>query len=261
MKTEGRKKSTKVIAFHSTQGAAYNAAAEREKNVIGQRVAEARKRRGLSLTELSRLLALYGVRISRAGISKWERQGNVSGYQLLALCRALDIEDGLDYFSKDGCPPVLNETGLAKLEAYRDDLVASGRYRPRRPAEAAIEYVDKPVGSLTVSGGTFLDEGSFETVSFPKNAVPEGAEFGLRVSGDSMEPVYHDGQIVWVRHCDALEPGEAGVFIYEGEGQLKVYGEQEPEGGTRPVLLSYNRKYPPMTVESELQIVGRVLSG
>ena len=31
------------------------------------------------------------------------------------------------------------------------------------------------------------------------SSVPAGAEFGIYVSGDSMEPRYHSGQIVWVR--------------------------------------------------------------
>ena len=51
------------------------------------------------------------------------------------------------------------------------------------------------MSNLSVSAGTgaFLDEGSFEMVSFPASTVPDGADFGVRVSGDSMEPVYHDG--------------------------------------------------------------------
>ena len=41
-------------------------------------------------------------------------------------------------------------------------------------------------------------------VSFPEKSVPKGADFGVRVSGDSMEPVYHDGQIVWVEECETV---------------------------------------------------------
>lgn len=63
-----------------------------------------------------------------------------------------------------------------------------------------------PVSNLAVSAGTgeFLEEGNFEMVSFPEKSVPKGADFGVRVSGDSMEPVYHDGQIVWVEECETL---------------------------------------------------------
>ena len=40
---------------------------------------------------------------------------------------------------------------------------------------------------------------------------------------------YHDGQIVWVKQCDRVNIGEVGIFIYDGEGYIKVYDEQEPD--------------------------------
>lgn len=241
-------------------------AAARERNLVGGRIVEARRDAGLSLEALSRRLAERGIDISYKGLSKWETGETVpNAYQLLAVCRVLGIRDLLEP------APELNAAGRRKLAEYRADLVASGRYVP---AAAQIEYIDMPVYYLPVSAGTgaFLDEDAFETVSFPRASVPAGAEFGLRVSGDSMEPVYQDGQIVWVQPCDALRPGEVGIFVYDGEGYIKVYGEREPEdadafadsyGGVRrqPVLISYNKRYAPRAVSPEagFQIVGRVL--
>lgn len=90
-----------------------------------------------------------------------------------------------------------------------------------------------------------------------------------------MEPVYNDGQIAWIAQCESLRPGEVGIFAYDGDGYIKVYGEQEPgeeviEAFTdsygivhkQPVLISYNKKYPPRAVspEASFQIVGRVLN-
>ena len=92
------------------------------------------------------------------------------------------------------------------------------------------------------------------------------------MSGDSMEPVYHDGQIVWVQQCEKLRPGEVGVMIYDGQGYIKAYAEQEPDDpeaylssdGVRrmqPVMVSYNKAYAPKPASPELEfrIVGRVL--
>lgn len=92
--------------------------------------------------------------------------------------------------------------------------IASGRYRPVRKRRKE-SYIEMPVSTLAVSAGTgkFLDENQFEMIRFPKSAVPVEADFGVRVNGDSMEPVYHDGQIVWVEKTDTLRPGEVGVFI------------------------------------------------
>ncbi|MBQ9348748.1 MAG: S24 family peptidase, partial [Oscillibacter sp.] len=87
---------------------------------------------------------------------------------------------------------------------------------------------------------------------------------------DSMEPVYQDGQIVWVRPCQSLHPGEVGVFLYDGSGYLKVYGEQPASEGVggegpvqkQPVLLSYNKKYEPILVLSEavFRVAGKALN-
>ena len=170
----------------------------------------------------------------------------------------------------------LNEIGMAKMRSYRDDLIASGRYRPQSKDDNQIRYISKAVSNLCVSAGTgaFLDEGNYEMVSFPENAVPPDADFGVRVSGDSMEPVYHDGQIVWVQKCETLSVGQVGIFVYDGEGYIKRYGEQQPENDSvdayidsygvihmQPVLISYNRNYADKIVrpENQFEIVGRVL--
>ena len=89
-----------------------------------------------------------------------------------------------------------------------------------------------------------------------------------------MEPVYHDGQIVWVQQCDHIGVGEVGIFIYDGDGYLKVYDEQMPDvdclddftdsyGNVhmQPVMVSYNQKYSPRVISANagFQVVGRIL--
>lgn len=149
-------------------------------------------------------------------------------------------------------------------------------FKPENKTSRIIQFVEMPVSNLSVSAGTgaFLDEDSFEMVSFPISSVPDGADFGVRVSGDSMEPVYHDGQIVWVKQCDRVNIGEVGIFIYDGESYIKVYDEQEPDKDQReafsdsygtmymqPVMISYNQKYEPRVISAQagFQVAGRVL--
>lgn len=266
----------KVIPISAAQAQGYNAAEEKENNVIGARISEARKKRGMTLADISATLEGLGVKVSRSAASKWETGETVpSAYQLVALFNALGFEDRISLFM-DSYAPALNDDGLRKVEEYRSDLIASGKYRPTPKVSRIIRYIDMPVSNLAVSAGTgaFLDEGNFEMVSFPEDKVPEGADFGIRVSGDSMEPVYHDGQIVWVQECEQVGIGQVGVFIYDNEGYLKVYNEQEPDAdvaeeftdsyGTvhpQPVMESYNPKYDPRVVRPSavFQIVGRVL--
>ena len=40
--------------------------------------------------------------------------------------------------------------------------------------------------------------------------LPEDTTFGVRISGDSMEPEFHDGQIAWVLQQESVANGEIG---------------------------------------------------
>ena len=93
-------------------------------------------------------------------------------------------------------------------------------------------------------------------------------------TGCSYCSYYHDGQIVWGKQCDRVNIGEVGIFIYDGEGYIKMYDEQEPDEEQReafsdsygtmymqPVMISYNQKYAPRVIsaQADFQVVGRVL--
>ena len=136
-----------------------------------------------------------------------------------------------------------------------------------------------PVSLIPASAGLgdCLDNNRFEEMEFPRAAVPDCADFAVRVHGDSMEPAYGDGQFAWIRECERLNPGEVGLFILNGDGYIKVYDEREPDadrferfmdsyGIVHPqiALISYNRKYDPILVDpspdTTFRIVGRVLN-
>ena len=269
-------KKAKVIPVSFRKKASYNALEEKDQNIIGQRIQELRRQYGITLSNLSGILADYGIEISSGALNKWEVGSTIpNSYQLVAISKVFGIESP-DFFTSQGEESELNEEGKKKLADYKSDLIATGRYIPeKRRFEGSIVYVDMPVSYLAASAGTgaFLDEGNFEMVSVPKNTIPAGAEFGIRVSGDSMMPTYCDGQIVWIQQCQTLNPGEVGIFIYDGEGYIKSYEEQEPEDREaftdsygichmQPVMVSYNPKYPPRVVlpDVRFEIVGRVLN-
>ncbi len=52
--------------------------------------------------------------------------------------------------------------------------------------------------------------------------VPFGAEFAVRIQGDSMEPFIHDGGVVYVNH-DPLSAGDVGIFCVDGGMLCKQY--------------------------------------
>lgn len=194
-------RSSKIINFKDFN-TGYNAVSEREDNIIGQKIADFRAANKMSLTDLRILLEIHGISITNASISKWETGASVPNiYQFIAVMQALGIDENISFFTRAAAQ--LNPEGLRKLREYRDDLIATGKYRVVAKHSYEEECIDMPISTLSVSAGTgtFLDEENFETISFPKSAVPDRADFGVRVCGDSMEPVYHDGQIAWFRNA------------------------------------------------------------
>ena len=144
----------KHLAAYQANLLDYNAAKDRECNYIGNQIRAARKSMKLSLEQLSQILMGYGVDIGRVAVNKWEKGISIpSAYQLLAVCAALHLEDGFDYFVSNTKRPLLNAEGRRKVKEYREDLIASGKYREVPPV-LEIRYLDMPVSDLPVSAGT-----------------------------------------------------------------------------------------------------------
>ena len=124
----------KHLAAYQANLLDYNAAKDRACNYIGNQIRAARKSMKLSLEQLSQILMGYGVDIGRVAVNKWEKGISIpSAYQLLAVCAALHLEDGFDYFVSNTKRPLLNAEGRRKVKEYREDLIASGKYREVPP--------------------------------------------------------------------------------------------------------------------------------
>ena len=87
--------------------------------------------------------------------------------------------------------------------------------------------------------------------------VPENADFGIKISGDSMLPRFLDKQIVWVQKTNYIENGEFGIFFLDGNSYIKKF--QDIPGNV--ALLSLNPAYAPIPVKegSTFKIFGRVV--
>ena len=158
---------------------------------------------------------------------------------------------------KRGAYAGLDSAGRRKLTEYKQLLIDSGRYGLRRAEGAAVRTL--PLYSLAVSAGTgqFLDGENYEMVEAGAE-VPEGSNFGVRVAGDSMEPRYHDGQIIWVRQQRSLMTGEIGIFLYDGCAYLKELAV----GKETLALHSLNPRYEDIIISPELplRVLGKVLT-
>ena len=80
--------------------------------------------------------------------------------------------------------------------------------------------------------------GPKETIQLTKDIIPESASFGVKISGDSMEPEFEDGQIAWVLKQDMVKNGEIGIFSLNGEAYIKKLQDSSFHAYT-PAPMSY----------------------
>lgn len=223
---------------------------------IGELIARQRKAQGMNQAQLASRLGAMGFQVTNQAVSKWENGSTLpNARQFMALCDALEVDDIRGVFSGkgEGLLSGLDREGRRMVLDYVQLLRDSGRY-------SALSQARKlPLYSLAVSAGTgqFLDGEDYEMVEVGRE-VPDGANFGVRVSGDSMEPQFHDGQIIWVRQQRSLMTGEIGIFLYDGSAYLK----QLVARGESLALHSFNPNYDDIIISAELplRVLGKVMS-
>lgn len=255
-----------------------------KENLLGSKLSQARREQKIRQGEFVRILKDYGISLSPSSYSCWETGTRTpNAYQLLALCRALGIEDVTGYFldgaGKNGELDQLNAEGRTLVQQYIRLLRRSGEYdRSPAPAEEIPDNMiplDLYLQAASAGTGQFLDGDLHDQITLPKAVVPRGTDFALRISGDSMEPAYYSDQLAFVRREMTLRPGDVGIFIVDGESYIKRYEEEMPgeeeledylysSGNVqkKPVLISFNPKYDPIRVTqgNRFQIVGKVLN-
>ena len=100
------------------------------------------------------------------------------------------------------------------------------------PVVKEPEQVEEPTIQIKhsyyrVSAGTGFDlpEGdNWEMIDIPDTPEARKADFAITIKGNSMEPVYFDGDIVLVKQQPAIELGEIGIFNIENNGYIKKFG-------------------------------------
>lgn len=228
---------------------------------IGEIISNHRRDKKLSQIELSEKLAAKGVNITNAAISAWEKGNSMpTAESLLAVCEILKINDiYTEFIGENPFDPFrnLNEIGKQKVLEYIDLLEKSGEYEKKTSEIIDIAPRLMKIALVPASAGTgnFLDEENFDEIEVTE-PVPESADFGVYVSGDSMEPKFHDSQLVWIERTEALESGDIGLFFLDGMTYIKKY--VATKAGT--FLVSLNAKYKPLEVSeySSFKVFGKL---
>ena len=120
-------------------------------------------------------------------------------------------------------------TVMETLCAYRDGLEKSPAERETR----VIPLYESPAAA-GYTAPVFGED--FDYIQVTED-VPGGAEFAVKIQGDSMAPYIADGAVVYVNR-DPLQAGDVGIFCVDGEILCKQY-YKDPLGTV--YLFSLNR--------------------
>lgn len=120
--------------------------------------------------------------------------------------------------------------------------LADGRLEPEYDEPEQVEefYIDLCSLPASAGSGVQLDDGFTEPMQIKPTSIAERANYAVRVSGDSMEDTYYDGDIVLVETCPDVAIGEIGIFIVNDQGYIKQRGEDK--------LISLNPEAPDVPI-------------
>lgn len=227
---------------------------------IGKIISQNRKKKKLSQQELVQLLSQEGIHVTPKALSKWETDVREPGlHTFFTVCRILGVEDiYAAYFGKNpyNIFDDLNEEGKDRLKDYARILKASGLFRADTQKVIPFRMLDIYEDCVSAGTGNFLTDAPKESYE-AGDLAPECTDFGVKISGDSMEPDYHDGEIAWIQQKESIDNGEVGIFYLNGEAYIKkLYRSAD-----RLCLISLNSQYQPITVrESDsFRIYGKVV--
>lgn len=186
----------------------------------------------------------------------------------IAAILEVSVEELVFGTKEESTPPPVNEEERALIRQYRaldargkQTVLRMARLEAEALSEAAPSHSHKirrvPVYDAPAAAGAALPLLSEDFSLSHQSDIPERAHFGIKISGDSMEPVIADASVVWVEKKDSLNDGEIGIFLLNGESLCKKLSL----AGGRCRLLSLNPAYSPIPIldSDELKVVGKVL--
>jgi len=227
----------------------------------GSRIRAAREAKGLTQLQLAEKIG----NISKNGLSLWENNKNRPDFdKLIKLCEILNVSaDEILGLKIDSNRPtleevernrkirVLDEHGLEMVDFVVDKEYA--RVTAKAKKKARILKVDWYSVPASAGTGTFLDSETPESILVYESSEAEEADFALSISGDSMEPEFHNGEKVFVKEQNTVEEGEIGIFIVNGDAYIKQLGKN--------CLISLNSRYKPIPLlaDDSVYCCGKVL--
>ncbi|MDL2318186.1 XRE family transcriptional regulator [Eubacteriales bacterium OttesenSCG-928-A19] len=210
---------------------------------FNDRIREARKNKKLTQEKLGALVGLAKTTI--AGYENGHSEPNMNN--LYKIMMALDVD--ANYLFQDEMSDEMKRRAFGDnyaSNAWSTPLVEAYASNPVPTQENVCKLLDIPhvipgvadntsieeddedpdpfrtsVQAAAAGTGVYLGPEEFVTILVEAGCLPRNASFGVPVSGDSMEPKYHDGDILIVSK-EKADIGHVGVFTMDGKGYVKI---------------------------------------
>lgn len=216
---------------------------------------------GLTLEDVGDMVG-----VGKSTVRKWENGmiDNMKRDKIALLAHALQISP-LQILSDDYHPTnniisiynQLNKPRQHKVYTYAEQQLEEQRnvIDLQEIKESSTQFV---TGRRTAAGSAlYVDDTDARHDVLPSSLVPKGADELVEVVGDSMEPLIHNGEHVYIRSQPQVECGEVAIVRIEDEGVTckRVYID-----GDKVKLRSENDAYDDMIFNADqITILGKVL--
>lgn len=202
--------------------------------MIGERIKELRKQNKLTLQELAtKLNDNYPntINFNKGKISKWENnkeEPRLSSVKILADF----FNVPLDYFGQEDVqqPKILSI--YDKLENSRQEKVidfATNQLKEQEQNNLVVlsdyqdeEYItDFARGVVAAGHGAYQEDELYMEVKLLASKVPDKYDSIATVVGDSMEPLIHNNDLLFIEATNQVEPNSIGIFQVNGKNFVK----------------------------------------
>ena len=238
-------------------------------NILGNSIKEVRKSKKLTQKKLAELTGFKQNTISNhengnrqldeGDIRIYAQSLGVSPQYLFDLSKPSSVDFSAPTSSiqtiYDELTPPRQTKVLTYAEKQRDEQRNEEETKTNEVSEAiqlySYDYYDHPASAGT---GQYLNDVRVERIELP---VDVDADFVIPINGDSMEPDYHDGDLVFIQTSVDLNDGVIGVFNYNGDAYIKQLFIDKEQAHLHSLNAAY--KDIPITPETDFRIIGEVV--
>lgn len=123
-----------------------------------------------------------------------------------------------------------------------------------------IEYITDYVEGLVAAGhGAYQEDNLHMEVSLLADEVPDSYDTIAKVAGDSMEPLIHDNDLLFIEASSQVDPNDIGIFQVNGKNFVKKF--KRDYDGTYYLQSLNGANYPDIYLNEndEIRTIGRVV--